>query len=138
MEECKKDFVKGPKALEREAKIASAMKSTVEKFNDVTQALAQITVPAEWVQSSHSEELTFLVGKADKKGKIHVTAVVPAFSKGMANWAKKQTALFLADKQEQAKKKAKTDRKDNSIILASRRAKKINPPTETVGELMAA
>jgi dsDNA-binding SOS-regulon protein len=82
--------------------------------------------------------MTFLVGKADKNGKVKVTSVVPAFSKGMAKWAKQQLALFLAEQQAATQKVAKVKRKDAAITAVANKAKKNNSATETVGELLAA
>lgn len=138
VEECKKDFVKGPKTLNREAKIASAIDLVNEQLTSSTNSLAELTVPAEWVAGTHSQELTFLVGKADKNGKVRVTSVVPVYSKGMANWAKAQLALFLADQQAVAQTSAMTMRKEDAIEAAIDEAKKNNSATETVGELLGA
>ena len=138
VEECKKDFVKGPKALAREAKIASALEMVNEQLSNSTSCLAEISVPAVWVEGTFAEEMTFLVGKADKNGKVQVTSVVPAFSKGMAKWAKSQLALFLAEQQAVTQKTAKGKRKDAAIEAGAKKAKKNNSATETVGELLAA
>lgn len=138
VEECKKDFVKGPKALQREAKIASALDMVNEQLTNSNTSLAQVTVPPAWVTETYAEEMTFLVGKADKNGKVHVTSVIPAYSKGMANWAKNQLALFLAEQQIASQKTAKTKRKDIAIEAVTKKAKKNNSATETVGELLAA
>ena len=138
VEECKKDFVPGAKALARKAKIASALDLVNEQLSNSTSCLAEVTVPAAWVSESYKEEMTFLVGKADKNGKVHVTSVVPAFSKGMANWAKQQLALFLAEHQAIAEKGVKVKRKDAAITSVAKKAKKNNSATETVGELLAA
>jgi len=138
VEECKKEFVKSPKTVEREAKIASAIELVKEQLTGDNINLAEISVPADWVAKTHGEELTFLVGKADKTGKVRVTSVVPVFSKGMATWAKKQLALFLADQQAASQKQAKVKRKDAAITAASKQAKKKNSAAETVGELLDA
>lgn len=138
VEECKKDFAPGPKSLERKAKIASAIDLVNEQLTSDNVSLAEVTVPSEWVAGSHAEEMTFLIGKADKKGNVRVTSVVPAFSKGMANWAKNQLALFLAEQQAVTQKVAKVKRKEAAITSVSKKAKKNNSATETVGELLAA
>jgi hypothetical protein len=138
VEECKKDFVKGPKAKEREEKIASALDMVNEQLTSNNSSLAEVTVPAAWVAGTYGEEMTFLVGKADKNGKVKVTSVVPAFSKGMAKWAKQQLALFLAEQQAATQKVAKVKRKDAAITAVANKAKKNNSATETVGELLAA
>jgi hypothetical protein len=138
VEECKKDFVKGPKALEREAKIASAVDMVNEQLSNNSHCLAEVSVPAAWVTESVGKEMTFLIGRADKNGKVQVTSVVPAFSKGMAKWAKNQLALFLAEQQKESQKTAKAKRKDAVIAAVARSAKKNNSATETVGELLAA
>lgn len=138
VEECKKDFVKSPKLIDREAKIASAIELVTEQLNNVGNSLAEIKVPAEWVAGTYDQELTFLVGKADKNGNVRVTSVVPVYSKGMATWAKSRLALFLAEQQAEAQKSAKARRKDVAIDTAVKKAKKNNSATETVGELLDA
>ena len=138
VEECKKDFVKGPKALERQAKIAGALDMVNEQLSNNATSLAQVIVPAEWVAGTYGEEMTFLIGKADKTGKVQVTSVVPAYSKGMAKWAKQQLALFLAEQQAATQKAAKGKRKDDAIGAATSKVKNNNSATETVGELLAA
>lgn len=138
VEECKKDFVKSPKALQRESKIASALDMVNEQLTNSTTTLGLVTVPAAWVAETYGEEMTFLVGKADKTGKVHVTSVVPAFSKGMAKWAKQQLALFLFEQQAATQKAARGKRKETAIEAAKSKVKKNNSATETVGELLAA
>ena len=138
VEECKKDFVKSPKTLEREAKIASALDMVNEQLTDSNSFLAEFTVAADWVAGTCDEEMTFLVGRADKNGKVRVTSVVPAFSNGMAKWAKSQLALFLAEQQAVTQKAAKGKRKEAAIKEIAKKAKKNNSATETVGELLAA
>jgi hypothetical protein len=138
VEECKKHYVKGPKALEREAKIDSALDLVDEQLNSNTNCLAEVSVPAAWVAESLGKEMTFLIGRAEKNGKVQVTSVIPAFSKGMAKWAKSQLALFLAEQQIESQKTAKTKRKEAVIDAISKKTKKNNSATETVGELLAA
>lgn len=138
VEECKKDFTKSPKMLEREAKIAGALDMVNEQLTNSSTCLAEVSVPAAWVAGSYGQEMTFLVGRADKNGKVQVTSVVPAFSKGMAKWAKNQLALFLAEQQAATQKVAKVKRKDAAITAVAKKAKKNNSATETVGELLAA
>lgn len=138
VEECKKEFVPSSKALERKAKIASSIELVNEQLTSGSISLAELSVPAEWVAATHGEEMTFLVGKADKNGKVRVTGVVPVYSKGMANWAKSRLALFLAEQQAATQKFAKVKRKDAAIDAIAKKAKKNNSATETVGELLAA
>jgi hypothetical protein len=138
VEECKKEFVKGPKALERESKIASALDMVNEQLANNVTSLAKVKVSAAWVAETYGEEMTFLVGKADKNGVVHVTSVVPAFSKGMAKWAKQQLALFLSEQQAVTQKAAKGKRKEAALASATGKAKQNNSATETVGELLTA
>lgn len=138
VEECKKDFVKGPKTLEREAKIASALGMVNEQLTNSNSCLTEVSVPPEWVAKTHPEEMTFLIGSSDRNGKIRVTSVVPAFSNGVAKWAKNQLALFLAEQQIASQKLSKAKRKDAAIETVTKQAKKNNSATETVGELLAA
>jgi hypothetical protein len=138
VEECKRQFTKKDETIQKQARIQETLPLVEERLVDEEFKLSEFQVPAEWVQKTHGEELTFLVGKADKKGNMRVMSVVPAYSKGMANWAKKQLALFLIEQQEISKKHRRAKRKDNAITSAIDAAKKNNPATETVGELLSA
>ena len=138
VEECKKDFVKGPKALERELKILNAIGLVEEQLVSGDACLAEFTVGEEWVAGSYKEELTLLIGKSTKRGNVRVVSVVPAFSKGAANWSKKQLALFLADQQIREKEASKNKRKEVAMKVVTSKAKNNNSATETVGELLAA
>ena len=138
VEECKRAFTRKPEAVKKQQDIADTLPLVEERLAEADNCLGEIKVSAEWVQKTHNEELTFLIGKADKKGNVRVMSVVPAYTKGMANWAKKQLALFLMEQQEISKKNSKAKRLDNAITSAIDAAKKNNPATETVGELLAA
>jgi hypothetical protein len=138
VEECKRTFSKKPETLDRLKRIEETLPLVDEQLNDTEQTLAEIKVGTEWVANTQAEELTFLVGKADKKGNVRVISVVPGYSKGMATWAKKQLAMFLIDQQTVSKKRAKTKRKGDAIAMAKDALKKNNSATETVAELLAA
>ena len=138
VEECKKQFVKSEKVKTKEQTIADAMPLVDEHLSGNSPALGELAVPAAWISATHDKELTFLVAKADRRGNVQVLSVVPAFSKGMATWAKKQIALFLAAQQAESQKKAKGKRKEVAISAAKPSAKNNNSATETVGELLAA
>lgn len=138
VEECKRQLTKKPETLKKEQDIAEKLPLVEEQLADEEICLSEFKVPPEWVKNTHGEELTFLVGKADKKGHMRVVSVVPGYSKGMANWAKKQLAMFLMEQQAVSQKQGKAKRKDNAITSAIDAAKKNNPATETVGELLAA
>lgn len=138
VEQCKKTVTKSDKTKAKELTIAAAMPLVEEKIaGESGNPIGQVKVPREMVADSYGEEMTFLIGKADKSGKIDIVGVVPGYSKGAANWAKKQLALYLAVNQEAAEKKDKSVRKDASITKAVKVAKKSSSATETVGELLA-
>ncbi len=138
VEECKRDFSKKPETLKKEQDIAEKLPLVEEQLADEETCHSEFKVSPEWVQKTHGEELTFLVGKTDKKGNMRVMSVVPGYSKGMANWAKKQLAIFLMEQQAVSQKQGKAKRKDKAITSAIDAAKKNNSSTETVGELLAA
>jgi len=139
VEVCKKDVTKSDKVKAKELTIAQTM-PFVEEFiaGDALAPLAQLSVSRELVADSCNEEMTFLIGKADKNGKLQVLSVVPGFSKGAANWAKKQLAIYFAEHQALAEKTVKRNRKDTTVANAVAKVKKSNSATETVGELLAA
>jgi hypothetical protein len=138
VEQCKKTLVKSAKTKAKELTIANAMPLVEEKIaGESGNPIGQVSVPRELVADSFGEEMTFLIGKANKSGKIDIVSVVPGYSKGVANWAKKQLALYLAVNQVAAEKQAKSTRKEASITKAVKVAKKSSSATETVGELLA-
>lgn len=137
-EQCKKTVTKSVKTKAKEQTIANAMPLVEEMIaGDAGARIGQVSVAREMVADSCDEEMTFLIGKANKSGEIDIVSVVPGYSKGAANWAKKQLALYLAVNQVAAEKKAKSVRKDDSITKAVKVAKKSSSATETVGELLA-
>jgi hypothetical protein len=138
VEECKKQFVKSDKVKTKEQTIEDAMPLVEEHLSGVSPALGELAVPAAWVSATHDKDFTFLVAKADRRGNVQVLSVVPGYSKGMAAWAKKQLALFLAAQEAESHKKAKGKRKEVAISAAKPSAKNNNSATETVGELLAA
>lgn len=138
VEQCKKTVTKSVKTKAKEQTIANAMPLVEEMIaGDAGARIGQVSVAREMVADSCDEEMTFLIGKANKKGEIDIVSVVPGFSKGAANWAKKQLALYLAVNQVAAEKQAKSVRKDASVTKAVKIAKKSSSATETVGELLA-
>lgn len=138
VEQCKKTVPKSDKTKAKELTIAAAMPRVEEIIaGDAGAPIGQLSVSREQVADSYGEEMTFLIGKADKSGKINIVSVVPGYSKGAANWAKKQLALYLAVNQVAAEKKAKSASKEASITKAVKVAKKSSSATETVGELLA-
>lgn len=138
VEQCKKTVPKSDKTKAKELTVANAMPRVQEMIaGDAGAPIGQVSVARELVADSCDEEMTFLIGKADKSGKIDIVSVVPGYSKGAANWAKKQLALYLAVNQVAAEKKAKSASKEASITKAVKVAKKSSSATETVGELLA-
>jgi hypothetical protein len=99
--------------------------------------LATFKVAESLVAKTYDKGYVFVIGKADKKGSIKALNVVPAYSAGMTKWAKQQLALFLAEQQAEAEKKAKGRRKESALAKA-KSAVQSKTPTETVGELLAA
>jgi hypothetical protein len=138
VEQCKKTVTKSVKTKAKEQTIANAMPLVEEMIaGDAGARIGQVSVAREMVADSCDEEMTFLIGKANKRGEIDIVSVVPGFSKGAANWAKKQLAMYLAVNQVAAEKQAKNTRKEASITKAVKVAKKSSSATETVGELLA-
>lgn len=138
VEQCKKTVTKSVKTKAKEQTIANAMPLVEEMIaGDAGARIGQVSVASEMVADSCDEEMTFLIGKANKRGEIDIVSVVPGFSKGAANWAKKQLAMYLAVNQVAAEKQAKNTRKEASITKAVKVAKKSSSATETVGELLA-
>jgi predicted nucleic acid binding AN1-type Zn finger protein len=130
--------MKKPATLAKENSIKDTLPLVDEQLNDESQKLGEFKVSSEWVAKTYDKDLTVLVGKTDKQGNIRVVSVVPAYSKGMTNWAKKQIAIFLIEKQAEAKKNEKVLRKKEALKSATAKSKKNNSATETVGELLAA
>ena len=138
VEECKRKLTKKPETLAREKSIQDTLPLVDEQFNDTERTLGEFKVGAEWVANTHDKELTLLVGTSDKKGNLRIVSVVPGYSKGMSNWAKKQIALFLLEQQAISKKNEKESRKKDAVKAAIEKPKKNNSATETVGELLTA
>jgi len=138
VEECKRILMKKPATIAKENSIKDTLPLVDEQLNDESQKLGEFKVSSEWVAKTYDKDLTVLVGKTDKQGNIRVVSVVPAYSKGMTNWAKKQIAIFLIEKQAEAKKNEKVLRKKEALKSATAKSKKNNSATETVGELLAA
>ena len=138
VEECKRTLMKKPATLAKENSIKDTLPLVDEQLNDESQKLGEFKVSSEWVSKTYDKELTVMVGKTDKQGNIRVVSVIPAYSKGVTNWAKKQIAIFLIEKQAEAKKNEKVLRKKEALKSATAKSKKNNSATETVGELLAA
>jgi hypothetical protein len=138
VEECKRTLSKKPETLAREKSIQETLPLVDERFADTDHKLAELKVDAEWVANTHDKDLTLLVGTSDKKGNLRIVSVVPSYSKGMSNWAKKQIAIFLLEQQVESKKKEKETRKKDALKAAIEKPMKNNSATETVGELLAA
>ncbi len=138
VEECKRTLSKKPETLAREKSVKDMLPLVDEQLNDMERSLSEIKVGEEWVANTHDKELTLLVGTSDKKGNLRIVSVVPGYSKGMSNWAKKQIAMFLLEQQAVSKKNEKLTRKKDALTAAIEKPKKNNSATETVGELLAA
>jgi hypothetical protein len=138
VESCKKQFAKSAKVLAKETTINNNISFVEDTLaNAIDSPLATFKVSKEFVANTYDKEFVFVIGKADKQGNIKALGAVPAYSAGMAKWAKQQLALFLAEQQVVADKQAKSKRKDSALANA-KSVVKSKTPTETVGELLAA
>lgn len=139
VEECKKQFAKSAKTLEKEQTIATVMPQVEEYLHGQNSTcIAAFDVAPEYVAKTCEEEFTFLLAKADSNGHVQVVSAVPAFSKMFATWAKQELAVFLAEQQAVAAKQAANYRVNKAIANAVNEAKENNPATATVGELLGA
>ena len=57
---------------------------------------AVVDMPVDYFTDFADEELTVLIGKAGKDGKVKVFTAVPAQGKGVSKWAKEHLALYIA------------------------------------------
>ena len=138
VESCKKQFTKSSVVVAKETNIANNMTLVDETLaTALKNPLAEFKVANSFVADTYNKDFVFVIGKADKQGNIKALGAVPAYSAGMAKWAKQQLALFFSKQQELAKKNANAKRKDSALEKA-KSAVQSKTPTETVGELLAA
>ncbi|QWE18667.1 hypothetical protein [Polynucleobacter corsicus] len=138
VEQCKKRFTKSEKVVAKETVIANNLALVDDTLASLAEnPLATFKVPNSVVATTYDKEFVFVIGKADKQGNIKALGAVPAYSAGMAKWAKQQLALFISNQQAITKKHANAKRKDTALATAKSAAKS-KTPTETVGELLAA
>lgn len=116
---CKKQAKPSAKAEEKKLTIEKTMPLVNELLEGNTALpLGELTVPERLVEKTHEEGFTFLIGKADKSGKVSVLSVVPAQSKAMLNWAKNELALYLSEEHQADDQQAKVNHKDEAIEAA--------------------
>jgi hypothetical protein len=139
VEQCKKQFIKSAKVVDKETAIADAMPLVEEQLTErESQPLAVFNVPAEFVADTHDKDFMFVLAKADADGKVKALSAIPAQTAGMTKWAKQQLALFLCNKTAAATKSAKAKRKENAISNAKSAKEKSPAASETVGDLIEA
>ena len=140
VEECKRKVVVSEATAAAQLKVAEALPLVDERLADEqAKPLATFKVPAKHVQDTHDKEFTFLIGKADSEGQVKVLGVIPAYSKGVENWARTALAKFLSDEYEHSEKKAKEARAEKSVEAAVASVKRKNSKaTATVGEVLEA
>ena len=132
VEACKKDFVPSVKVVTKKQAIASNM-ANVDALLTALEANppAVVEMPADYFGKFVDDELTILIGKANKDGMVSVFTAVPAQGKGVSKWAKEHLALYIAkqkgelteteETQTQAKTKqpAANDTVDDLVKLAA-------------------
>lgn len=140
VEECKRKVVVSEATEAAQLKVAEALPLVDERLADEqAKPLATFKVPPKHVQDTHDKEFTFLIGKADSEGQVKVLGVIPAYSKGVENWARTALAKFLSDEYEHSEKKAKEARAEKSVEAAVASVKRKNSKaTATVGEVLEA
>jgi hypothetical protein len=101
--------------------------------------LGEVTVHPRLVEKTHQDGFTFLIGKADKSGKVNVLSVVPAQSEAFLNWAKKELALYLSEQHQADGQQAKVIHKDAAIEAAVNAAiTKMQSGEATLAEVLEA
>jgi hypothetical protein len=116
---CKTQTKPSPKAAEKKLSIENAMPFVNDLLDGQTAPLlGEVTVHPSLVEKTHEEGFTFLIGKADKSGKVSVLTVVPAQSAAVLNWAKKELALHMSEQHLTNGQQAKVNDKDDAIEAA--------------------
>ena len=97
VEACKKDFVPSAKTVTKKQAIEANMPHVERILTQLeVEPTAVVDMPVDYFTDFTDEELTVLIGKAGKDGKVKVFTAVPAQGKGVSKWAKEHLALYIA------------------------------------------
>jgi len=97
VEACKKDFVPSAKTVTKKQAIEANMPHVERILTQLeVEPTAVVDMPVDYFTDFADEELTVLIGKAGKDGKVKVFTAVPAQGKGVSKWAKEHLALYIA------------------------------------------
>ena len=97
VEACKKDFVPSAKTVTKKQAIEANMPHVERILTQLeVEPTAVVDMPVDYFTDFADEELTVLIGKAGKDGKVKVYTAVPAQGKGVSKWAKEHLALYIA------------------------------------------
>ena len=104
-----------------------------------TPSMGELSVHPRLVEKTYQNGFTFLIGKADKSGKVNVLSVVPAQSEAMLSWAKKELALFMFEQHQADDQQPKVNHKDEAIEAAVNAAiAKMQSGEATLAEVLEA
>lgn len=137
---CKKQAKPSEKGAAKKQTIENTMPLVNELLNGQTApSLGEITVHPRLVEKTCQEGFTFLIGKADKSGKVNVLSVVPAQSQAFLSWAKKELALYLSEQHQADIQQANANQKDDAIEAAVNAAiTKMQSGEATLAEVLEA
>lgn len=137
---CKKQVKPSPEVQEKKLTIEKTMPLVNELLDGHTApSLGVVSVNPRLVEKTHQSGFTFLIGKADKSGKVNVLSVVPAQSEAMLNWAKKELALYMSEQHQADGQQSKVNQKDEAIEAAVNAAiAKMQAGESTLAEIMGA
>ena len=97
VEACKKDFIPSAKTVTKKQAIEANMPHVERILTQLeVEPTAVVDMPVDYFTDFADEELTVLIGKAGKDGKVKVYTAVPAQGKGVSKWAKEHLALYIA------------------------------------------
>ena len=97
VEACKKDFIPSAKTVTKKQAIEANMPHVERILTQLeVEPTAVVDMPVDYFTDFADEELTVLIGKAGKDGKVKVFTAVPAQGKGVSKWAKEHLALYIA------------------------------------------
>lgn len=136
IEECKAQAKPNEKISEMQQKIAEVMPLVDELLSkDGGQVLASFKVDAKLVDDIKGSGMAFMVGTCDAKGNIKVRSVIPGYSAGFENWAKKKMAQYLQAQKAVSNKKTAQAEQEKAIGEAISTINKAKAGTIKVGEL---
>lgn len=116
---CKKQAKPSAKTEQKKQMIEKTMPLVNELLDgQTTSSLGEVTVNPRLVEKTNQDGLTFLIGKADKSGKVKVLTVVPAHSAALLKWAKDELALYLSTLHQVDEQQARVTQKNEAIEAA--------------------